>query len=309
MTCLFELQGHRGARARKPENTLPAIEAALDAGVTSIEVDIHLTRDGVPVVCHDPILDPRIVRRLANHAAERPPVRSLTLAQLRTYCADGNPDPQRFPYQNAELTPVAAVFAQQQGLHPFVIPALADLCTFLDFYAASSGVVVGKTEAQRQRARSVRLDLELKRVPFHPDFIDDGFDGEHPGLLEQSIVDVIRNAHLTERTRVRSFDHRAVRAALTLEPALTGGVLIAETTPIAPEDVVKAAAAAVYCPSFDCVDESLVRRLHDHGIRVLPWTVNHETEWEKLLSWNVDGITTDDPQRLAAFLRDRGVEF
>ena len=45
----FDLQGHRGARGLKPENTLPAFEVALDLGVTSIETDVHLTRDGVPI--------------------------------------------------------------------------------------------------------------------------------------------------------------------------------------------------------------------------------------------------------------------
>ena len=44
----FELQGHRGARGLKPENTLPSFEVALDCGVTSLETDVHLTRDGVP---------------------------------------------------------------------------------------------------------------------------------------------------------------------------------------------------------------------------------------------------------------------
>ena len=50
----FDLQGHRGARGLKPENTLPAFEVALDLGVTSIETDVHLTKDGVPVLAHDP---------------------------------------------------------------------------------------------------------------------------------------------------------------------------------------------------------------------------------------------------------------
>ena len=56
----FELQGHRGARGLKPENTLPSFEAALDVGVASIETDIHLTADGVPVLFHDASLNERI---------------------------------------------------------------------------------------------------------------------------------------------------------------------------------------------------------------------------------------------------------
>src|SRR5262249_19692882 len=108
----FDLQGHRGARGRKPENTLPSFEAALDAGVTPIETDIHLPADGVPVLTHDPILGA--------------PVRQLTLAELRQWRADVNPDPERFPEQDASVTPLAALFAARHSLDPYAPAALAD---------------------------------------------------------------------------------------------------------------------------------------------------------------------------------------
>src|SRR5204863_10044856 len=95
----FELQGHRGARGLRPENTLPSFEAALDAGVTSIETDVHLTADNVPVLYHDAILSERLCRLLPGvrglDASRRPALRSLTLADLRTYRADLNPDRER----------------------------------------------------------------------------------------------------------------------------------------------------------------------------------------------------------------------
>src|SRR6476620_7521466 len=78
----FDLQGHRGARGLRPENTLPSFEAALDAGVTSIETDLHLTRDGAVVLWHDPLVT-------AAHFHPAPagplPVSALTLAELRRF--------------------------------------------------------------------------------------------------------------------------------------------------------------------------------------------------------------------------------
>jgi glycerophosphoryl diester phosphodiesterase len=50
------IQGHRGASGLQPENTLPSFEAALDAAAGSIETDVHLTADGVPVLIHDSVL-------------------------------------------------------------------------------------------------------------------------------------------------------------------------------------------------------------------------------------------------------------
>ena len=48
---------HRGASARAPENTLEAFQCALDDGADALELDVRLSRDGVPVVIHDPTLD------------------------------------------------------------------------------------------------------------------------------------------------------------------------------------------------------------------------------------------------------------
>jgi glycerophosphoryl diester phosphodiesterase len=48
--------GHRGAPREYPENTLPAFQRAIELGADAIELDVHVTADGVPVVHHDPEL-------------------------------------------------------------------------------------------------------------------------------------------------------------------------------------------------------------------------------------------------------------
>ena len=59
---MFDLQGHRGARGLFPENTMAGFVAAMRLGVTSFELDVGVTRDGMPVVHHDPHLNPDIAR-------------------------------------------------------------------------------------------------------------------------------------------------------------------------------------------------------------------------------------------------------
>jgi glycerophosphoryl diester phosphodiesterase len=309
----FDLQGHRGARGLRPENTLPSFEAALDAGATTIETDLHRTRDGVVVLCHDPEVTDRLFElvemEFAPPPSVRPAVSALTLRQLRAYRARRNPDPQRFPEQKAEGTLLAQLFAARHGLDPYFVPTLADLFAFTCAYAGELGERAGKTEEQRGRAGMVRFDLELKRVPFFPRNVGDDFDGLGPDSLEKRVVEEVRAADVTSRTAVRSFDHRCIRALLQLEPGLTGVVLIADTAPIAPEALVREAGASIYAPSFNFLDESLVQRLHAAGVKVVPWTVNEPAHWETLLAWGVDGITTDYPDRLGAFLQERGIAF
>jgi glycerophosphoryl diester phosphodiesterase len=250
MSLPFLIQGHRGARGLRPENTLPSFEAALDAGALSIETDVHLTADGVPVLIHDPVLPQLGV-----------PVRRLTSAQV---CGGGPAD----------------------------IPTLAALYRFIAAYAADAD---RKTDAQRANAARAIIDVEIKRVPFRAEYGD-------ADRLERAVFDAIRNAGSVCRTWVRSFDHRCVRRLRQMEPRLTGVVVIEGTAPVDPVALVRAADAEVYAPDYLYLDEEQVRQCHDAGVRVLPWTVNEPEDWVRLIAWGVDGITTDYPDRLAAWL-------
>jgi glycerophosphoryl diester phosphodiesterase len=304
MSTHFELQGHRGARGARPENTLPSFEAALDAGVDAVETDLQLTHDAVPVLCHDPLLSSRLCGNLPF--PEGTPISRLSLAELRRCRLDRNPDLQRFPDQKADVPPAAALFAEKHGLDPYGVPALADLFAFAAAYAGELGERAGKSSERRDRARRLRFDLELKRVPFHPEAIGDDFTGGAAGLLERRVAEAARAAGAAGRTRVRSFDHRSVRALREIAPEIEGAVLVADAAVIDPAEVAQRAGAAVYCPSYMFVDEEQVRKAHAGGVRVLPWTVNDAAAWRRLLAWGVDGLATDFPDRLAAFLQTRG---
>jgi glycerophosphoryl diester phosphodiesterase len=309
----FDLQGHRGARALKPENTLPSFEVALDLGVTSIETDVHLTREGLPILFHDADINPQLCRRLPGAAApdpaSQPLISCLTVVQLRNYRADLNPDPKRYSHQDATVTPLAKLYAERVLMDPYALPLLSDLFAFADAYAGELGARAGKTDLQRQRAGQVRFDLELKRVPFYRHLIGDAFDGAAPGRLEEQVVQQIRDANVMDRTVVRSFDHRCVRAVRKLEPRLTTAILVAETAPVEPAQLTRQADAQIYCPDYRFLDLRQVRQLKAEGIRILPWTANKPSHWQPLLDWGVDGITTDYPDRLAAFLRERRIAF
>jgi glycerophosphoryl diester phosphodiesterase len=75
------VHGHRGARARKPENTLPAFQYAIDVGVDALEMDMAVTKDGVIVISHDPILEPPVCSGPQPKAL----IHSLTLAEVREW--------------------------------------------------------------------------------------------------------------------------------------------------------------------------------------------------------------------------------
>ena len=143
----FEVQGHRGARGLAPENTLAGFEIALDLGVSSIETDVHLTKDEVAVLFHDANLSTRLCTVRPGH--DVPPVaamslmRTLTLEQVRGYRVLG---PAHAP------TPLAERFASERGLDPHGIPTLAEFFEFVAVYAGPLGEHAGKTKGQQARA-------------------------------------------------------------------------------------------------------------------------------------------------------------
>jgi glycerophosphoryl diester phosphodiesterase len=75
------VHGHRGARARRPENTLPAFEYAIERGVDALEMDMAVTKDNVIVISHDPILHPPVCSGPVKSAM----IHELTLAQVREW--------------------------------------------------------------------------------------------------------------------------------------------------------------------------------------------------------------------------------
>jgi glycerophosphoryl diester phosphodiesterase len=88
------VHGHRGARARRPENTLPAFEYAISVGVDALELDMAVTKDDVIVVSHDPVLEPPV----CNGALPSAVIHELTLAEVKQWDC-GNVQNPRFPTQ------------------------------------------------------------------------------------------------------------------------------------------------------------------------------------------------------------------
>ena len=89
------VHGHRGARAMRPENTLPAFRYAIAQGVDALELDLAVTRDNVVVVSHDPILEAPVC---TGGPSERALIHTLTLAEVRAWDCGAVRNPN-FPKQ------------------------------------------------------------------------------------------------------------------------------------------------------------------------------------------------------------------
>jgi glycerophosphoryl diester phosphodiesterase len=298
-TRAFDLEGHRGARGLAPENTLAAFRKALAIGVTTIETDIAVTKDLVPVISHNPVLVPELVRDETGRWLERPgpSIHSLTLGALRRYDV-GRLNP---------ATRYSRDFPQQQPSDGERFPTLRELLALI-------------AEARAP----VRLNVETKLTP------DNAGDTVDAQTFVRVIVDAVRAAKLTDRVTIQSFDWRTLVEVRRVAPEIATSCLTIEAdgmNTMAPgadgkspwhaglviRDYasVPALAAAAGCRTWSMfwrnLTPALVRDAHAIGIGVLPWTVDAPEDMRRLIDMGVDGIITDYPDRLRRVLVDKGL--
>ncbi|WP_186002154.1 glycerophosphodiester phosphodiesterase family protein [Corallococcus sp. Z5C101001] len=208
----FDAQGHRGARGLRPENTLPAFEAALDFQMTTLELDTVLTADGVPVLSHDPDLSPAKCRHLDGSPLPEPiPLASLTAARLQaTFVCDQLLADRPEQTRERARSPEAVAFAAREGLpDPYTLPTLRQVFAFARSQADAEHQA--RDPLRARNARRVRFNVELKRVSARTDIEPAHGD---------AVAAVIREAGLVDRVDVQSFDSRALRSVQDRHPDL-----------------------------------------------------------------------------------------
>ena len=287
----LDLQGHRGARGLAPENTLPAFARALAIGVTTLELDCGITRDGVVVVSHDPALNPDITRGTDGRWLERPgaALHDLTYAELQRYdvgrIQPGSPYAKRFPAQ-----------APVDGTR---IPRLADV---FDLVRTSGN-------------ETVRFNIETKISPLAPE------QTTAPEDFARKLVAVVRASGMAARTAIQSFDWRTLQVVQREAPEIPTAYLTArqsfmDNIRAAEGDspwsagfhvsrhsgsiprAVKAAGGAVWSPYYREVTRESVKEAQGLGLKVVVWTVNTEPEIRSMIELGVDGIISDYPDLL-----------
>lgn len=295
----FDLEAHRGGRGLAPENTLAAFSNAVDMGVTTLELDIGLTSDGVVVISHDTSLNPDHTRD-ASGAWLAPrsgaPIRALTLAQLQTYDVGRINPASNYGKQ----------FALQIPRDGERIPTLASL--------------FAQVQARGAEAATVRFNIETKIDPSKPD------ETAAPEPMVRALLAEIDKANMAGRVTIQSFDWRTLTLVGKLAPQMPRAYL---TTPRTLKDsrwtdgldaasfasvpqMVRAASAnapgpVVWSPAFADLTPEVIREAHKLGLKVLPWTVNQRADMQRLMDWGADGIITDYPDILRDLMRERGL--
>ncbi|TDD68019.1 hypothetical protein E1262_17530 [Jiangella aurantiaca] len=307
----FDLQAHRGGLGLRPESTLASFGNALQLGVSTLELDVQITKDGYAVVTHDRRINPAKCADTEPVTPGDPQfpysqgryIKDLTLAQLRTLdCGSRR----------------LAGYPEQQVVPGAGMPLLSEVFDLV----------------QRYDADDVVLNIETKVEAGAP----------HETAPREQFVQVvareIRAARMERQVTIQSFDWGALMRMGEVMPrlplvALTnydflqvdrpgaspwlGGIDIDDfdDDPIA---AIKSFGADAFSPVHGFpqggsvndpnyvpyVTREMVRSAHRAGIEVVPWTINDPATMEKLIDDGVDGIITDYPNRLRGVMAERG---
>ncbi|MEQ1515010.1 MAG: glycerophosphodiester phosphodiesterase [Usitatibacteraceae bacterium] len=308
----FDLQGHRGTRGLMPENTLPAFAKALEIGVTTLELDTNVTRDGVVVIAHDSVLNADLARlpdgkwletrmdKGVSEAAKAPSIYSLSFDELQRYDV-GRIKPG---------TKYAERHPEQQSIEGTRIPKLADLFALVE----------------KSGNKRVRFNIETKLSPFERDATPG------PQAFVDALLDVITRAGMRSRVTIQSFDWRTLKISQQQAPdiptvylsaqqkfldtinangregsAWTAGLNVREFGGSVPR-MVKAAGGTIWSPYFADVDQARVQEAQGLGLKVVVWTVNQPADIERMLDWKVNGIISDYPNRVREVMQKRGMK-
>lgn len=273
----FDIQGHRGCRGLMPENSIAGFLKALDLGVTTLELDVVISRDSQVLVSHEPWLSSIICKSPTGEDIPVGSERAWNLYQMNyeeiKNCDCGQRRNPRFPDQTLTFS---------------YKPLLSDVFESVEAYLLEKNIP------------PVSYNIETKSEPsrdeiFHP----------RPEEFTKLVLEVIEENGLENRVMIQSFDPRTLQFAKRLAPDIRLVLLVeGEESPEARLEEL-GFVPDIYSPEYVLVTDSLRAWTSEKGMKLIPWTVNEPVDMKRMIGIGVDGIITDFPDRLKNVLNIR----
>lgn len=277
----FDIQGHRGFRGKWPENTWVGMHAALEAGVTTLEMDVVMSKDREVVLSHEPWMSTEICEGpgIGEGNAEPLNLYRMDYAQIRSYNCGSPKGHPRFPQQRA-------VVAYK--------PLLREIMDSVQAYCLGKGRDLPN------------LNIEIKSKA--------AWDGlYHPQIHDfvQAVVAVLGSSGMKERCIIQSFDERVPALVWQVDSGLQSACLVEYRRVWSRARFAEKVMgnwgkhAKVYSPHYLMINRRTVKQMQRRGVEVIPWTVNKPSMMKRLMRWKVNGIITDYPDILVSLRQTR----
>lgn len=271
---IFDLQGHRGCRGLMPENTVPAFLKALDLGVTTLEMDVVISKDKKVVVSHEPYFNAAY-----SIAPDGKPVSKKKKKKLVLYHMDYVDIRQYDVGSNGN-----SAYPEQQKIKAHK-PLLTEVIEQAEAYRKSKYLPVF----------SYNIEIKSEASQYNK-------SQPEPAVFCDLVEAVIHKQSIAERTIIQSFDfvvlkHWQQQASAGNYVNVRLSALVANLRSSEKNSQKLGFKPDIYSPHFRLLSKKKIIRLHQQSIKVIPWTVNKRTDMLRLKEWGVDGLITDYPNR------------
>ncbi|MEL6923206.1 MAG: glycerophosphodiester phosphodiesterase family protein [Bacteroidota bacterium] len=264
----IDWQGHRGARGLVPENTIPAFLKALEyAKVRTLELDLAISKDEQVIISHEPWMSHHICSHPDGRPVEESEEEKLLLFQMsyeeiKQYDC-GSRGNARFPDQ------------KPMAVHK---PSLRDMVTTIEQHCKDNNLPLPY------------YNMEIKS--------QESYDGiKTPGVprFVELVLAEVNELGIYDRTNLQSFDMRVVREVQKQDSKMIQALLIENMNSVASNIEALGFTPQIYSPYYQVLTDSVVKDIHQRGMKVIPWTVNDKASMQMLIDIGVDGIITDYP--------------
>ena len=303
----LDVQGHRGARGLFPENTIEGFRRTIELGISTLELDIVITKDHIPIVYHDFYINPSVCLDKNGNSIDNENntlIYNHTLKEIKTYdCGSLNPNIDRFPEPPRVNIPNEKV------------PALYEVFDLINEYPN----------------RNIWLNIEIK---FHPEK-----ELTAPiNIFVNEVIKVIESYNSKNNVNIQSFDWKILETVKSIDPnILTAGLLdystiksLNDSTPSPWLNGIHFENSGgtsltllnkakkyidIFSPNWKLIEPNnsrflgiSVTEIQNNGFTVIPWTVNRTDVMLHLIEENVDGIITDYPDSLLLLMNKMKIQ-
>ncbi len=291
----FDKQAHRGGKSLYPENTIPAMKNALKMNVTTLEMDLAITKDKKVILFHDAFLSPELITKpdgtyIPKDAGFYYKIYEMPYAKIQTFDV-GLKKLSNYPDQK-KMKARKPLFSE-----------VIDVC---ESYS-------------RELKRPLPFyNIETKTRPF-----SDNIFHPEPREFVDLMMKIVMEKGIQDRVIIQSFDPRTLEIIHKEYPGIMTALLVekvddkklaqqqahfrdipAEKFKLYPDHLSGVAGdmkflsftPTIYSPDHTLVTSELVQECHALGMKVIPWTVNSKERLQELKEMGIDGVISDDPR-------------
>jgi glycerophosphoryl diester phosphodiesterase len=256
-----------------PENTIAALLQSIDLGVTTLEMDVVITKDNKVILSHEPFMNPEIATPPTGQQFSSPKDKTYNIYQMT--------------YEEVSKWDVGMKFHPNFPLQkkmPAIKPLLSEVIAAVEEYTTA------------KKLKPLNYNIETKCAPS-----TDGISHPIPETFVKLLMDVITEGKISKRTIIQSFDKRTLQVLHQSFPSIKTSYLFGGSIKKTPEQLVADLGFRpdMLSPVHPLIDNAFIENCRKLNIKVIAWTVNEEKDIKKMAALGVDGIISDYPDRFS----------